>query len=144
MKIENITFCHSLTLGPLCDGGRVAFTIEPGSPASVGPGVYVVFEDEKIVYIGSYQSGVAKRWLYLRKQDVYHFKKPLVADSLSRGAILKVFAQDERDIKEQLGCGDNVWVNSAGIEARLISIFHPPWNNQGKKAPLVVVQTATA
>jgi hypothetical protein len=133
MKVADITFHHAITLGPTCDDGRVEFTIEPSVPAKMGPGVYIVFDGDQIVYIGSYQSGVVRRWVYLRKKDLYHFKKPLVSDGLKKGASLKVFAQDEHAIKEELGCSENAWVNSSGIEARLISLFLPPWNNQGKR-----------
>jgi hypothetical protein len=133
MKLADITFRHALTLGPHRDDGRVEFTIEPTASTKVCPGVYFVLEGKKLVYVGSYQSGVVRRWVYLRKKDLYHFKKPLVASSLKNGSIIRVFAQDEDSIKEELGCGQNAWVNSAGIEARLIAMFHPPWNNQGKR-----------
>lgn len=134
MKLADITFRHALTLGPHCNDGRVEFTIESSAPTGTGPGVYFVLEEKKLVYVGSYQSGVVKRWVYLRKKDLYHFKKPLVAKSLNTGSAIRVFAQDEAAIKEELGCAQNPWVNSTGIEARLISMFHPPWNNQGKKS----------
>jgi hypothetical protein len=133
MKIADITFHHALSLGPCCDDGRIEFTLEPSAPTKIGPGVYFVTEKEKIVYIGSYQSGIVRRWLYVRKKDLYHFKKPLVADRLSQGFELEVYAQDESAIKEELGCPNNAWVNAAGIEARLISIYNPLWNAQGKK-----------
>ena len=135
MKLADITFSHALTLGPHCEDGRVEFTIEPSAPTKICPGVYFVLENEKLVYVGSYQSGVVRRWVYLRRRDLYHFKKPLVAGSLKQGSTLRVFAQDEDSIKAELGCRENVWVNAAGIEARLIALFHPPWNNQGKKKP---------
>jgi len=136
MKLEGITFLPAITLGPLCDDGRVEFTIERSAPMTVGPGVYLVFEGKKLVYIGSYQTGVVRRWVYLRKRDVYHFKKPLVAKCLKHypKLALRVFAQDEVAIKEELGKHNNVWVNATGIEARLIAKFNPPWNSQGKKA----------
>ncbi len=131
MKIADITFVHALTLGPCCPDGRIEFTIEPFAPTGALPGVYCVLQGERIVYVGSYQSGVLKRWVYLRKRDIYHFKKPLVASELSVGPV-RVFAQYEDKIKSELGCSQNVWVNAAGIEAHLIAMFNPPWNSQGK------------
>jgi hypothetical protein len=132
VKIADITFVHALTLGPCCDDGRIEFTVEPSAPTGVLPGVYCVLQGEKIVYVGSYQSGILKRWVYVRKRDVYHFKKSLVAAELAAGPV-RVFAQYEDKIKAELGCSQNVWVNAAGVEAHLIALFNPPWNKQGKR-----------
>jgi hypothetical protein len=137
MKLEGITFRHAITLGPVQEDGRVEFTIEPSAPKKVGPGVYFVLEGEEVVYVGSYQLGVIRRWLYIRKKDLWHFKKPLVSARLKAGSMLMVFAQDEDSIKQELGCEHNVWVNAAGIEMHLIAKIRPPWNNQGKRIKAV-------
>ena len=108
MKLAEITFRHALTLGPLCNDGRVEFTIQQYMPSKIGPGVYFVLERGKVVYIGSYQSGIVRRWVYLRKKDLYHFKKPLVLQCLNVGSTVQVFAQDEDEIKKELGCSQNV------------------------------------
>ena len=63
----------------------------------------------------------------------YHFKKARVSQSLKAGSTVRVFARGENAIKKEIGCLRNVWVNSAGIEARLIAMFHPEWNSHGKK-----------
>ena len=132
MKLENITFVHALTLGPVSDDDRVQFTIEPNAPKNKA-GVYVVLEGEVVRYIGSYQSGVIRRWASSKKGKLDHFKRLKVADSLKSGATVKVYAQDESEIKSELQLSENQWVNSAGIEARLIAIRDPQWNKLGKK-----------
>ena len=144
MKLADITFRHALTLGPHCNDGRIEFTIESSALTGTSPGVYFVLQDEEPVYVGSYQSGVVRRWVYLRKKDLYHFKKPLVAESLDMGSALRVYAQDEDSIKEELGYAQNPWVNSTSIEARLISILHPPWNYKGKKSNQSVQASPTS
>jgi hypothetical protein len=141
MKLHGITFYHALTLGPLHSNNRcVDYTINPSAPNNIriGSGVYFVLKENirKPVYIGSYQSGIVRRWVYVRKHDLYHFKKKLVAECLKSGLTVRVFAQTEEKIKKELRCSKNIWVNAASIEARLIAHFDPKWNTHGKKQQL--------
>lgn len=137
MKLSGVTFRHAITLGPLCDDGRVEFSFPNSSPNTGGPGVYAVIVNDgkadKVVYVGFYQSGIRLRWVYAKRKDLYHFKKPNVAEALRNGHAVRVFAESEAAIKSELGHEQNVWVNSASIEAQLICLHKPSWNSQGKK-----------
>ena len=73
MKLGGITFHHALTLGPICKGGRVDFTIAAPAVRQIEPGVYCVLAGKKLVYVGSYQYGVVRRWCYVRKKDFLPF-----------------------------------------------------------------------
>ena len=133
LTLEGITLNLALGLGPLLDDGRVAFKQEAWINEEKADGVYAVICDDVLVYIGSYQSGLVKRWLYTRKVDLYHFKKSLVVSGLIAGQNIRVYSKSVASIKQELGCADNVWVNASGIEARLIQELNPPWNRLGKK-----------
>lgn len=133
LTLEGITLNLALGLGPLLGDGRVAFKQEAWINEEKTDGVYAVICDDVLVYIGSYQSGLVKRWLYTRKGDLYHFKKPLVVSGLRSGQNIRVYSKSVASIKQELGCADNVWVNASGIEARLIQKLNPPWNSLGKK-----------
>ncbi len=133
LTLEGITLNLALGLGPLLDDGRVDFTQEVWINKDKADGVYAVICDEVLVYVGSYQRGLIKRWLYISKGDLYHFKKPLVVSGLRLGQNIRVYSKSVASIKQELGCADNVWVNASGIEARLIQELNPPWNRLGKK-----------
>lgn len=132
MNIEGIEFPHAYTFGPLKENGRVDYTTEASHPNDRGPGVYVVTCDDELIYIGSYQRGVQKRWVFLKDRDIYHFKKPHVSDCLKKGKCVKLFALGLDEIKKQINCTGNDWVNAAGVEARLISRKNPKWNVHGQ------------
>lgn len=131
-NIEGITFTKAITLGPLCEDGRVEFIVEGWIKKEKSAGVYAVFKDEEVIYIGSYKRGIISRWLYPKKRDLYHFKKPLVVERLQKGETIHVYAQSESSVKEEINCTNNIWVNVAGIEARLIERCNPPWNKLGR------------
>ena len=133
LTLEGITLNLALGLGPLLDDGRVDFTQEVWINKDKADGVYAVICDEVLVYVGSYQRGLIKRWLYISKGDLYPFKKPLVVSGLRLGQNIRVYSKSVASIKQELGCADNVWVNASGIEARLIQELNPPWNRLGKK-----------
>lgn len=132
LNLEGIEFALALIFGPVAEDGRVNFTIESAFKNDRMPGVYAVTSDEEIVYVGSYRKGVVKRWLYTKKPDVYHFKKPQVVSCLRATKAVKVYAASEVSIKEQLGHAHNRWVNASGIEGVLIKTLNPAWNKQGK------------
>ncbi|HEY4248714.1 MAG TPA: hypothetical protein VGM64_17970 [Lacunisphaera sp.] len=138
MKIlHGISFVPALVIGPeksvAGDEVRIGFTWESSAPRSKGPGVYLLYSNDRLVYVGSYQGGLARRWLYTRKQDLYHFKKKKILEELRTSASLRVFAQEEDAIKKQIGQAGNQWITSAGIESFLIRSESPPWNRIGKK-----------
>jgi hypothetical protein len=131
MKIEGIEFEHAYDFHTISRTGLIDYSIAASHPKDSGHGVYVVKSDECILYVGSYQSGVQKRWVFQREKDVYHFKKDRVAELISKGKKVHVYAQTLDKIKQQIGCAENPWVNAEGIEARLIAIHRPIWNKKG-------------
>ena len=133
MNIENIYLPHAYTFGPLKPNDKVDYRIEATHPNDKGAGVYAVTCDDTLVYIGSYQGGVQKRWVYLKDKDIYHFKKPRIVNCLKNGQIIKVFALGLDEIKKQIGCVGNQWVNAAGIESHMIASRNPEWNTHGKE-----------
>lgn len=132
MKLSGITFraaylCHQL------DGEKVRYEKLPSCPEDKGEGVYVVTESNKVVYVGSYQSGVAKRWVYVKSKILYHFKDKSIAQSIRAGHKVGVWAATIDDVRSQIDCIGNPWVNAAGVEAHLISSHRPSWNAKGKR-----------
>ena len=133
-EVKGLTFRHALDFS--LSGDQVCPKVIGSEEAwKVCPGVYVVFEDSQLVYIGSYNYGMRYRWIRKREGEVYHFKRPNVMGSLKNGKTVKLFAEDEAKLKEQLSQQDNPWVNAAGIEAYLVGGcgFELPWNKKGKK-----------
>ena len=131
MRISGINFSFALKL--FIKGGRVGYEKQKSCPTSKESGVYVVIKGKReIVYIGSYQHGIVQRWGTTGTQEVYHFKKDIIRKFLRKHE-LRVFAQDEKEIKRQLGQRKNEWVNCQGIESRLIFKHNkkPIWNKLG-------------
>jgi len=132
MKLSNITFIHAITFTDVRDDGGVNYSLKKAKKHfPERPGVYIVKSGNKLLYIGSFKKGVIRRWV--TKTDIYHFKKPLVVEQLKQGSTIKVFYQDEEAIKTELGCSDNLWVNSSSIEGKLIRDYSPEWNKTGVK-----------
>ena len=132
MKIEGIEFKESY----ICDelsGENVRYRELPSHPKDKGEGVYVVTDGDGLVYVGSYKSGLSKRWVYKTKPVLYHFKDKLLAASIEAGGKVVVLAATLDQIKNQIGCSGNKWVNGTSIEAHLISTLKPRWNKSGNK-----------
>jgi hypothetical protein len=131
MRIGNITFRSALELGPVGDDGFVQYKSLSTLSPSKGPGVYALVKNRKtVLYIGSYQSGIIKRWGYKRILRIYHFKHDRIRDILNEHQ-LRVYAENEDKIKTELGMKNNPWVNAHGIEFELIRKLKPPWNRRG-------------
>ena len=102
-------------------------------PNDDAEGVYVVMSGDEIAYIGSYKSGLHKRWGYKNNPAIYHFRKVEISGAISAGRGVKVWALSLNSIKKQIRCAGNKWINSASVEAHLIAEHNPPWNKQGKR-----------
>ena len=94
-------------------------------------GVYCISLDLSIVYVGRFSQGLAKRWLLLKTQRLYH-KTAVLSMTGSWNSSYAVFAESEDNLRGFLNeKGD--WVDSNSIEAGLIRKFKPQWNRQGLK-----------
>ena len=132
-KIEGLDF--RLALQFHLKGDQVGYRVHGDEWPKV-PGVYAVYENDTLVYIGKYQNGVLYRWVK-KKGDLYHFKKDHVAASLRDGKTVQVFAEHEKALKTKIDSSTSRWINASGIEAHLVGGcgLHLPWNKNGKKKP---------
>lgn len=133
VDLEGIRFEAALKLGPL---HSTTPTLAVGStfirdpkPFS-GPGVYLVYQHEELVYIGKYKNGLKTRWIFTKTGHLYHFKKTMIAKVLAEfpSTAFTVFAASEESIRNHGGQFRNNWINAAGIEEELIRRKTPPWN----------------
>jgi len=92
----------------------------------------LIRDDKDIVYIGRYQTGIVKRWCRGKRKDIIHFKESRIRPLLKQHKF-RVFAQDEQNIKRQIGQPNNKWINYESIESRLIDIHKPEWNERGNQ-----------
>jgi hypothetical protein len=124
------------------DGDQVGYKVHGGEWPK-GPGVYAVYENNTLVYIGKYQRGVMYRWVKQKKRGLYHFKKDQVAASLKDGKTVQVFAEQEDALKQTINSSTSQWINVSGIEAHLVEAcgLDLPWNKNGKKKPSDVYRT---
>lgn len=86
----------------ICDelsGENVRYRELPSHPKDKGEGVYVVTDGDGLVYVGSYKSGLSKRWVYKTKPVLYHFKDKLIAASIEAGGKVVVLAATLDQIK---------------------------------------------
>lgn len=94
-------------------------------------GVYVVTVDGIITYVGKYANTFAKRWLYTAGKKIYHHKRRDIAESLSAGCQVRVYAATEEDLLEIMMPPTpelKRWITIEGIEGALIAELKPEWN----------------
>lgn len=94
-------------------------------------GVYVVTVDGVITYVGKYASTFAKRWLYTDGKKIYHHKRRDIAESLSAGCVVHVYAATEEDLLQTMMPPTPElmrWITIEGIEGALIAELKPEWN----------------
>lgn len=128
-QIEGLTFRLAIEFHRF--GENLTYTIH-GNAWRRCPGVYLVYVDKQLVYIGKYQSGIRYRWL--TKKGIYHFKKDKVHESLMEGKNVYVFAEHEEVLANQIRSSTPQWINVAGIESHLVAEcgLELPWNTSGK------------
>ncbi len=133
MQLDELNFIEAYKCRADSQGDIVSLEKSDTHPNDNAEGVYVVTLGDEIAYIGSYENGLHKRWGYVQKDDIYHFKKVEISDAISAGHLVKVWTLSLDSIKEQIGCAGNKWINSSSVEAHLIAKHNPPWNKQGKR-----------
>lgn len=93
---------------------------------SVG-GVYAVYVDERLVYIGSYSNTLQQRWINKKLTKFVHFKADILKEMAKEtNSIVEVFSLPVYSIKEQLF--DSEYINQESVESRLIEVIDPPMN----------------
>lgn len=115
------------------DGSIVRYEIIDEPFLSTRCGVYVVTQNDEIVYCGKFSNTFAKRWLYTRGQYIYHFKRNPISEALVKRGRILVHAQSEDTLKDQIGQSDNEWISAASIEEKLIRDLCPVWNMTGRR-----------
>ena len=94
-------------------------------------GVYLVTQNDAIVYCGKFTNTFAKRWLYTRGRYVYHFKRGVISEAISNQYAIEVHAQEESVLRQQIGQADNEWVTISSIEEKIVRDLRPVWNMIG-------------
>lgn len=103
-------------------------------------GVYVVVENERIVYCGKFTNTFGKRWLYEAHKYIYHHIRDIAALSITNQHQVDVYSQDIETLKQQLGVQDAPWlsryISATSIEESIIEDIsrdsYPIWNKIGK------------
>ncbi|MBG8555978.1 hypothetical protein I5L79_20715 [Hymenobacter sp. BT594] len=132
LKFDKILELDSVD-GENKDGPIVRYIVNDEKFFSTRKGVYLIVQDNSIVYCGKFTNTFAKRWLYTKGKYVYHFKRGLIATALMANHQLIVFAQSEEQLREQLGLSDNEWISVSSIEEKIIRDLKPIWNSIGHK-----------
>jgi hypothetical protein len=91
---------------------------------SVG-GVYAVYVNEKLVYIGSYSNTLQQRWINKRLDKFVHFKADILKEMVDSNLVF-VYALTRDSIREQLF--DSEYINHESVESRLVEVCNPPLN----------------
>ena len=138
MKLSDVPFNFQRMLrltesdGSNADGPIVRYEDYDTALGSMRCGVYLIVQDDEVVYCGKFTGTFARRWLYTKGKYVYHFKRGLISMALSEDRIIEVFAQDEPNLRKQLGHPDNEWISVTSIEEKLIRDLRPIWNSLGR------------
>lgn len=93
---------------------------------SIG-GVYVVYANNTLQYIGSYSNKLQQRWINGKLNKFIHFKaKVFIEMSKASSTEVIIYALTRKSIREQLL--DSEYINHESVESRLIEILNPPMN----------------
>ena len=133
MQLEQLKFVQAYECRINPENNRAFLDKKSTHPADAGEGCYLVTVGSKLVYIGSYKTGLHKRWGYQGKGDIYHFKNGVIDVAVGMGQSVEIWALTLDSIKAQIGLSGNKWINAASVEAYLISRHLPEWNKQGKR-----------
>ena len=136
ITVPPLTFAPVLRLhevdGSNKDGPIVRYEVLDKGLLAVVRGVYLVTQDDVIVYCGKFTNTFSKRWLYAKDRYVYHFKRSVISDAIQEHRKIEVYAQAESVLKNQLGQSGNDWINVSSIEEKLIRDLRPVWNLIGR------------
>lgn len=122
----------TITDGFNADGPIVRYEEYDKSLGAMRCGVYLIVQDGEVVYCGKFTNTFARRWLYTKGEYVYHFKRGLISVALNDNRTLEVFAQNEGNLRAQLGQPGNSWISATSIEEKLIKDLRPVWNSLGR------------
>ena len=139
IKVQGLTFDHVLTATDVAgepdeNGAVVKYDVMHPAVSSLVRGVYIITENDVIVYVGKYTGTFEKRWLYTNLNKIYHHKRNAIAASRRAGSSVHVYAQTEDALRAQIPAAVNdsdMWINVGGIEAALIRTLAPAWNSAG-------------
>lgn len=139
LSVTGLTFDHVLTTTDVVhehddNGAVVRYDIMHPNVERLIKGVYVVTENQSIVYVGKFTGTFEKRWLYVNLNKIYHHKRNAIAASRRTGNAVHVYAQTEDALRAQIPVAahdTDAWINIGGIEAALIRKLTPAWNSAG-------------
>lgn len=129
-----LPFLHVLTATSVAGAdatGPVVRYLEHVNTQRLRRGVYVVTVDGIITYVGKFTNTFAKRWLYSASKKIYHHKRRSIAESLSAGHDVRVYAATEHDLLQTMMIPTPElmrWITIEGIEGALIAEMKPGWN----------------
>jgi hypothetical protein len=121
---NTLVFTHALTATDVreqCEapyGPMVGYVTHMDALDTPQSGVYVITVDGMLVYVGKYELSFAKRWLYRRRNMIYHHKRSMIASQLRQGKSVEVWS---------FSCESSVH-DVAAIERALIDNVSPDWN----------------
>jgi hypothetical protein len=125
LSVNGLIFDHILTATDVAgepeeNGAVVRYDIKHADVAHLIKGVYVVTENDAIVYVGKFTGTFEKSWLYTKLSKIYHHKRDAIAASRRAGNTVHVYAQTEDALRAQIPAAANdadLWINVGGIEA---------------------------
>ena len=130
LSFETVLRLHEVD-GNNRDGPIVRYEILNQPLLTIRRGVYLVTQNDSIVYCGKFTNTFAKRWLYTRGRYVYHFKRGIISEAILKQDTIEVHAQEENVLRQQIGQEDNEWINISSIEEKIIRDLCPLWNMIG-------------
>lgn len=127
LSFETILRLHDVD-GSNKDGPIVRYEVLNEPFLATLRGVYLVTQNDEIVYCGKFTNTFAKRWLYTRGRYVYHFKRNVISEAILKHKKIEVHAQTEDILRSQIGQTGNDWISATSIEEKLIRDLRPVWN----------------
>jgi len=127
-KLEEFEFFHTLTIN------SDMFVVEDSlRHYKQDGGVYLVYYNGELWYIGCYSISFQERWVNKIKNkncvnQHRHFKY-LELQEMAQSGSVEVYSISNEEIRKITGCK---WVNQASVEIELIKIFNPPMNTSHK------------
>jgi hypothetical protein len=133
-QLQGWTFHYTMTITGQ-RGEKAIDIVNQEKFESLG-GLYAVYHDEELVYIGEYSNSFQSRWVNKRsnsncERTFRHFKGDKLAEQARKtNKHVHVYVLPLSSIREKFP--DNRWVNQHGVEAELIRHYNPPMNKQHK------------
>jgi len=127
LVVNRFKFTHTLTISPSNT------TIHCNDTTKAKRGVYAVYYNGNVQYVGKYSNGILSRWKH-------HFKKQMLLNEAAHNEI-EVYCLTEQQAKRQTPSIFHKWINNAGIEQMILDNSEFTHNKALNKAKQTKVTT---